>query len=186
MRAAEESRVLILGQQRPVGSGLSEIVSGFWPRTEIVRVDICDAAQRLVRRHGFDVVFVDMRTPVQSELATIKRLREGSLADGTPIVLCIEGESESEFANRCGASIDYIISRPFCVDEVSDILEDVQRNARAKTEVSPDWASIGEDLSASGFRVSDLDFRAVRELIEVFEIKYWSLIVLPRLSEPIF
>lgn len=118
-------RVLLCDDNPMLRALLANAVRESWPETEIVQAGNGLEGESIVRKESFDVIFMDLEMPRQNGLKTIQNIRGEKLAEGTPIVLCTGCTGETELAQSLSIA-DYRITKPFDLEEVEDILDQIK------------------------------------------------------------
>lgn len=118
-------RVLLCDDNPMLRALLASAVRESWPGTEIVQTGNGLECEDIVRRENFEVIFMDLEMPRQNGLKTIQNIRSEKLAEGTPIVLCTGCTGETKLAESLSIA-DYRITKPFELEEVEDILDQIK------------------------------------------------------------
>ncbi|HIB65751.1 MAG TPA: response regulator [Phycisphaerales bacterium] len=121
----ETKKVLVCDDQHMLRELLQGAILTHSPYCKVTQASNGKIAEDLLRQEKFDIVFMDVEMPVQDGFTTLKNIREGNLAEGTPVVMCTGCSDESDLVRGWQLRADYYLTKPFDLDEISDVLADL-------------------------------------------------------------
>ena len=122
-----DARILICSGQKEMRDVLVAAVGEVASQADVKTASSGRVAEVLGRRHRFDLIFLDAEMPLQDGFTTLRKLRGAPLSSDTPFVICTEQSDERELVGARQSQADFYLTKPFDLDEVNDVLQDVLR-----------------------------------------------------------
>jgi len=122
-----DARILICSGQKEMRDVLVTAIEEMVSQADVKTASSGKVGEVLGRRHRFDLIFLDAEMPLQDGFTTLRKLRGAPLSYDTPFVICTEQTDERDLVGDRQSQADFYLTKPFDLDEVYDVLQDVLR-----------------------------------------------------------
>jgi DNA-binding response OmpR family regulator len=129
-----------------------------------------DGALDLIRKHNFDIVFLDENMPGLSGLETLSRIK--SIKNDLPVVMITKSEEEQIMEDAIGSKISDYLIKPVNPNQILLSLKKILDNKRLVSEKTT--SGYQQEFRSIGMTLSDR--LSVEEWKEVYKkLVYWEL-----------
>lgn len=125
----EPKKILVCDDQPTLRMVLGRAILDRTRGYEVVEASNGAEAEELLQSQEFKVAFLDVEMPKQDGFTTLQNIRKNHLSPGVKIVMCTGRSDEADLLKGWQLRTDYYLTKPFDLDEVKDVLEDIERAA---------------------------------------------------------